>query len=141
MKKLQIAKCYQDVFSLMNVVFFQIIVVSLRPQLKVLFSHLLKASASTLPLLAWQFVVIQMPDGTRVVDPVLAFGREKNVYFYQVNYLEYLLPKGITNPVMIIVSFKYHIVFAFKKIPIRIDGFNSDFRSSFGFYFMHYEWG
>lgn len=58
--------------------------VSLRPQLKVLFSHPLKASASTLPLLAWQFVVIQMPDGTRVIDPVLAFGREKNVYFYQV---------------------------------------------------------
>ncbi|XP_042868274.1 vacuolar protein sorting-associated protein 8 homolog [Penaeus japonicus] len=64
----------------------KVIVVSLRPQLKVLFSHPLKASASTLPLLAWQFVVIQMPDGTRVIDPVLAFGREKNVYFYQLTH-------------------------------------------------------
>ncbi|KAG7169921.1 Vacuolar protein sorting-associated protein 8-like [Homarus americanus] len=64
----------------------KVIVVSLRPQLKVLFSHPLKASSSTLPLLAWQFVVIQMPDGTRVIDPVLAFGREKNVYFYQLTH-------------------------------------------------------
>ncbi|XP_066963121.1 vacuolar protein sorting-associated protein 8 homolog [Macrobrachium rosenbergii] len=64
----------------------KVIVVSLRPQLKVLFSYPLKASASTLPLLAWQFVVIQMPDGVRVVDPVLAFGREKSVYFYQLTH-------------------------------------------------------
>nr|XP_045621529.1 vacuolar protein sorting-associated protein 8 homolog isoform X2 [Procambarus clarkii] len=64
----------------------KVIVVSLRPQLKVLFSHPLKASVSTLPLLAWQFVVIQMPDGTRVIDPVLAFGREKNVFFYQLTH-------------------------------------------------------
>ncbi|KAK8727977.1 hypothetical protein OTU49_009327 [Cherax quadricarinatus] len=64
----------------------KVIVVSLRPQLKVLFSHPLKASVSTLPLLSWQFVVIQMPDGTRVIDPVLAFGREKTVYFYQLTH-------------------------------------------------------
>ncbi|CAL4079363.1 unnamed protein product [Meganyctiphanes norvegica] len=64
----------------------KVIVVSLRPQLKVLFSHPLKAASATLPLLAWQFVVIQMPDGTRVIDPVLAFGRERTVYFYQLTH-------------------------------------------------------
>ncbi|XP_063851088.1 vacuolar protein sorting-associated protein 8 homolog isoform X1 [Scylla paramamosain] len=64
----------------------KVIVVSLRPQLKVLFSHPLKASPATLPLLAWQFVVIQMSDGTRVIDPVLAFGRERSIYFYQVTH-------------------------------------------------------
>ncbi|KAK7082685.1 Vacuolar protein sorting-associated protein 8 [Halocaridina rubra] len=66
----------------------KVIVVSLRPQLKVLFSHPLKASSTTLPLIAWQFVVIQMPDGTRGVDPVLAFGREKTIYFYQLTQEE-----------------------------------------------------
>lgn len=64
---------------------------SLMPELKVLFTFLLRASATTLPLLAWQFVVIQMQDGTRVIDPVLAFGREKNVHYYQVGYFLFLL--------------------------------------------------
>ena len=59
---------------------------SLRPQLKVLFSHPLKGSATTLPLLAWQVAIIQLQDGTRVNDPVLAFGRQNSVYFYQVSF-------------------------------------------------------
>ncbi|KAK4298989.1 hypothetical protein Pmani_028696 [Petrolisthes manimaculis] len=64
----------------------KVIIVSLMPELKVLFTFLLRASATTLPLLAWQFVVIQMQDGTRVIDPVLAFGREKNVHYYQLTH-------------------------------------------------------
>ncbi|KAB7499478.1 Vacuolar protein sorting-associated protein 8-like protein, partial [Armadillidium nasatum] len=64
----------------------KVIVVSLRPHLKVLFSYPLKGSSATLPLLAWQFVIIQMPDGSKVIDPVLAFGREFDIYFYQLTH-------------------------------------------------------
>ena len=39
---------------------------------------------STLPQLAWQFVIIQVSEKDRVIDPVLAFGRDQTVYFYQV---------------------------------------------------------
>ena len=40
---------------------------------------------TTLPLLAWQFVIIQSKCTDRVLDPVLAFARTDMVYFYQVN--------------------------------------------------------
>ena len=43
-----------------------------------------KGDASTLPLLAWQFVIIQVSESDRVIDPVLAFARESTVYFHQV---------------------------------------------------------
>jgi len=65
---------------------FQVIVVSIRPRMRVLFTQsLVHPSPATLPLLAWQFVIIQMADGTRVIDPVLAFARESTVHFFQVN--------------------------------------------------------
>jgi hypothetical protein len=54
--------------------------------MRVLFTQsLLHTSPATLPLLAWQFVIIQMADGTRVIDPVLAFARESVIFFFQVN--------------------------------------------------------
>ena len=43
-----------------------------------------QGDAATLPLLAWQVVVIQVSESDRVIDPVLAFGRDHTVYFYQV---------------------------------------------------------
>ncbi|XP_076030226.1 vacuolar protein sorting 8 [Oratosquilla oratoria] len=64
----------------------KVIVVSLKPHLRVLFSHPLKCDQKTLPLLAWQFVIIQTRNGNRVIDPVLAFGREDSVYFYQLTH-------------------------------------------------------
>lgn len=62
------------------------IVVQLRPRTRVLFSHPLPPAAPepSLPLLAWQRVVIQVADGRRVLDPVLAFGRLDTFFFYQV---------------------------------------------------------
>jgi vacuolar protein sorting-associated protein 8 len=61
------------------------IVVQLRPRTRVLFSHpLAPAPHPSLPLLAWQRVVIQVADGRRVLDPVLAFGRLDTFFFYQV---------------------------------------------------------
>lgn len=40
--------------------------------------------AECLPLLAWQMVLIQSADTSRVVDPVLAAVRGNNLYFHQV---------------------------------------------------------
>ena len=46
--------------------------------------HCLQGDPATLPQLAWQFVVIQVSEQDRVIDPVLAFGRDQTIYFYQV---------------------------------------------------------
>ncbi|XP_033606542.1 vacuolar protein sorting-associated protein 8 homolog isoform X2 [Cryptotermes secundus] len=67
----------------------KVIVVSIRPRMRVLFTQsLLHTSPATLPLLAWQFVIIQTVDGTRVIDPVLAFARESTIFFYQVSVVD-----------------------------------------------------
>ncbi len=63
------------------------IVVATRPRLSVMFSHQLDGDQRSLPLLAWQAVVIQLPNSRgRVVDPVLTFGRDKTLYFFQLTY-------------------------------------------------------
>ncbi|KAK7507486.1 hypothetical protein BaRGS_00001421 [Batillaria attramentaria] len=74
----------QDVTVLAMASLSKVLLVTLRPQLKVMFTHPLKGDPSTLPQLAWQFVVIQVSEKDRVIDPVLAFGRDQTVYFYQV---------------------------------------------------------
>ncbi len=60
------------------------IVLSLRPSLRVLFSHPLTGSPDTLPVMSWQFVIVKTSSRSKVVDPVLAFGRQRSVFFYQV---------------------------------------------------------
>ena len=62
----------------------KLLVVTLRPDLRVTYIHTLCGDAQTLPLLAWHFVTVQLPDKRRVVDPVLAFARDQTVYFVQV---------------------------------------------------------
>lgn len=62
----------------------KIIVVSIRPRMKVLFTYPLKAHPATLPLISWQFVIIQVGEQSKVVDPVIAFARESTIHFYQV---------------------------------------------------------
>ncbi|KAL8564238.1 hypothetical protein ACOMHN_050849 [Nucella lapillus] len=74
----------QDVMVLAMASLSKVLLVTLRPQLKVMFTHPLKGDPATLPQLAWQFVVIQVSEEDRVIDPVLAFGRDQTVYFYQV---------------------------------------------------------
>ena len=63
----------------------KVIVLTIRPSMKVLFTHALPGSKETLPLLAWQFVIIQVSKSSRVVDPVLAFGRGSVLHFYQIS--------------------------------------------------------
>lgn len=60
------------------------VVVTVRPRLKVIKFHPLTGPAESLPLLAWQMVLIQASDSTRVVDPVLCVARGHNVYFHQI---------------------------------------------------------
>ncbi|GAB1606858.1 vacuolar protein sorting-associated protein 8 homolog isoform X3 [Argonauta hians] len=73
-----------DVMILAMASLSKVLVVTLRPQLKIMFTHPLKGDSSTLPLLAWQFVIIQISESDRVIDPVLAFARDSTIYFYQV---------------------------------------------------------
>ncbi|XP_075220706.1 vacuolar protein sorting 8 [Lycorma delicatula] len=63
----------------------KVIVVSIRPSTRLLLTHSVKASQLSLPLLSWQFVIIQVADSSRVMDPVLAFARDSTIYFYQVS--------------------------------------------------------
>ncbi|KAL3853951.1 hypothetical protein ACJMK2_013245 [Sinanodonta woodiana] len=74
----------QDVSVLAMASLSKVLLVTLRPHLKVIFTHPLKGDSSTLPLLAWQFVIIQVSEQDRVIDPVLAFARESTIYFHQV---------------------------------------------------------
>ncbi|KAK6181620.1 hypothetical protein SNE40_009442 [Patella caerulea] len=74
----------QDVTILAMASLSKVLVVTLRPTLKVMFMQPLKGDPATLPLLAWQFVIIQVSEKDRVIDPVLAFGRDQTIHFYQV---------------------------------------------------------
>lgn len=60
------------------------VVVTVRPRLKVIKFHPMTGSPESLPLLAWQMVLIQSADSSRVVDPVLCAARGNNVYFHQI---------------------------------------------------------
>ncbi|XP_011698851.1 PREDICTED: vacuolar protein sorting-associated protein 8 homolog isoform X2 [Wasmannia auropunctata] len=62
----------------------KVIVVCIRPRMRVVLSHPLTGAAIAPPQLSWQLVVIQTADGSRVIDPVLALARDNVVYFYQV---------------------------------------------------------
>ena len=74
----------------------KVIVLTIRPAMKVLFTHPLVGSKDTLPLLAWQFVIIQVSKSNRVVDPVLAFGRGSVLHFFQViNHRTVVLKRGL----------------------------------------------
>ncbi|XP_012058541.1 PREDICTED: vacuolar protein sorting-associated protein 8 homolog [Atta cephalotes] len=62
----------------------KVIIVCIRPRMRVVLSHPLTGAAIAPPQLSWQLVVIQTADGSRVIDPVLALARDNVVYFYQV---------------------------------------------------------
>ncbi|EFN62096.1 Vacuolar protein sorting-associated protein 8-like protein [Camponotus floridanus] len=61
-----------------------VIVVCIRPRMRVVLSHSLTGAPTAPPQLSWQLVVIQTADGSRVIDPVLALARDSVVHFYQV---------------------------------------------------------
>lgn len=65
---------------------FQLIVVSIRPSLKVLFTDIIKADPCSLPFLSWHFA-----------ESILAFARDQNIYFYEVRniFINYYKSKFI----------------------------------------------
>ncbi|XP_066595487.1 vacuolar protein sorting-associated protein 8 homolog isoform X2 [Prorops nasuta] len=62
----------------------KVIVVCIRPRMRVVLTHPLIGTPVAPPQISWQLVVIQTADTSRVIDPVLAFARDGNVHFYQV---------------------------------------------------------
>lgn len=71
--------------------FTKIFVVSLRPKLNVLFTFPLSGASKYLPILNWQFVIMQPSADSfvkpkRYVTPILSCARESSIYFFQVDY-------------------------------------------------------
>ncbi|XP_058794135.1 vacuolar protein sorting-associated protein 8 homolog isoform X2 [Phymastichus coffea] len=62
----------------------KVIVVCIRPRMRVVLTHPLNGPPIAPPLVGWQLVVIRSVNATRVVDPVLALGRNNVIHFYQV---------------------------------------------------------
>ncbi|XP_063702348.1 vacuolar protein sorting-associated protein 8 homolog [Culicoides brevitarsis] len=61
-------------------------VVMIRPRLRIIKFHPLPGPPESLPLLAWQLVLIQLADSTKTVDPVLATARGNNLFFHQLAF-------------------------------------------------------
>jgi hypothetical protein len=84
--------------------FTKIFVVTLRPKLTVLFTYPLQGSVKYLPIINWQFVIMQSSLGQqrstsapvnegslanqskRFVTPILACARESTIHFFQIDY-------------------------------------------------------
>uniref|UniRef100_A0A8D8PJZ2 Vacuolar protein sorting-associated protein 8 homolog n=3 Tax=Cacopsylla melanoneura TaxID=428564 RepID=A0A8D8PJZ2_9HEMI len=66
----------------------KVIIVSIKPTMRVLLTRSVQVSPVSLPLLSWQFVIIQVSESSRIMDPVLAFARDNTIYFFQVCVFE-----------------------------------------------------
>lgn len=62
----------------------KVIVVCIRPRMRIVLCQALTGPAFAPPQVSWQLVVIQAANASRVIDPVLALGRDSVVNFYQV---------------------------------------------------------
>ncbi|KAJ7388710.1 Vacuolar protein sorting-associated protein 8 [Desmophyllum pertusum] len=61
----------------------KVLILTLKPELEVLFTHTLKGPVDSLPLLSWQFAIIQVA-AEKVIDPVSScIARGTEIYFYQ----------------------------------------------------------
>jgi hypothetical protein len=63
----------------------KVFVVCIRPRMRVVLTHPLNGAAIAPPQVAWQLVVIRSVNATKIIDPVLALGRDNIVHFYQVS--------------------------------------------------------
>ncbi|KAL7301163.1 hypothetical protein TKK_0006134 [Trichogramma kaykai] len=62
----------------------KVIVVCIRPKMRVLLTHPLNGAPMAPPQVAWQLVAVRSVDSERIIDPVLALGRDNIIQFYQV---------------------------------------------------------
>ena len=60
----------------------KVFIISLRPKIAVIFSYLLKGNVSTLPVISWQFIKLQVNQNNQVLlEPVIVFGRDSKIVF------------------------------------------------------------
>ena len=97
-----ISQIFQKYSLLAMVSFTKIFVVTLRPKLTVLFTYPLHGSIKYLPIINWQFVIMQsnlttsqnkataddsfVAQSKRFVTPILACARESAILFFQIDY-------------------------------------------------------
>lgn len=122
-----IDQVFKTYLLLAMVSFTKIFVVSLRPKLTVLFTYPLHGSVKYLPIINWQFVIMQsnfsisrnknkpnenddsfVNKSKRFVTPILACARESAILFFQIDYslkkyINYIIPHsmmifGAINP-------------------------------------------
>jgi len=78
----------RDLLMLAMASLSKVLIVTLRPDLRVTYVHALYGDAATLPLLAWHIAV----------DPVLAFARDQTIYLVQVaTFVQYLCSLCVNN--------------------------------------------
>ena len=115
-----IDQVFKTYLLLAMVSFTKIFVVSLRPKLTVLFTYPLHGSVKYLPIINWQFVIMQsnisisrnnknkpienddsfVNKSKRFVTPILACARESAILFFQIDYsikkyINYSIPQMI----------------------------------------------
>lgn len=100
-----ISQVFQKYLLLAMVSFTKIFVVTLRPKLTVLFTYPLHGTVRYLPIINWQFVIMQsslvakdgqnkpnsksdllLNNSKRFVTPILACARESSIIFFQIDY-------------------------------------------------------
>ena len=60
----------------------KVFIISLKPKIAVVFSYMLKGNVSTLPVISWQFIKLQVNHNNPVLlEPVIVFGRDSKIVF------------------------------------------------------------
>ena len=98
--------------------FTKLFIVTLKPDLNVLYTCRLPGSSRFLPLLNWQFAIIQQQNNqqlNRLICPILAFARDSVISFLQI---EYYKRKGDTN------ANNNDLPLTFKFIQIQTNEYN-----------------
>ncbi|KAJ8681567.1 hypothetical protein QAD02_017359 [Eretmocerus hayati] len=62
----------------------KVLVVCIRPRMRVVLTHPLNGAPIAPPQVAWQLVSVRSMNSSKTVDPVLALGRDNMIHFYQV---------------------------------------------------------
>ncbi|KAF6030338.1 VPS8 [Bugula neritina] len=65
------------------ITFTKVVVINLRPEVKIVFSFPLPGQADCLPLLSWIYAGIKISGKDALFDPVLAVARESTFHFFQ----------------------------------------------------------
>ena len=101
--------------------FTKLFIVTLKPELNVLYTCQLPGSSRYLPLLNWQFAIIQQhqqKQAYRLICPILAFARESTIKFLQIEYYKRKDASNANN------SSKNDLPLKFKFINLQTNEYN-----------------